>query len=229
MSNTVPQCLQVYEHVYETVDINSSPEVRANATAKVKYLLTHRWWPASKGFSKRSSSVQTVLSLSLSLPLRSSGNRGSFRRKRRTFTSPSCRTAQDRRRSRLQHNGWQGAKLTHLHLADHPRRHRWPTRGPEEGRPASLRQRGGMFFSHNHHDDVQFPCWDPDVRSLRPLACIPQSVEGEHHEKAVELLKAAQGTVKLVVRYTPKVLEEMESRFEKMRSAKRRQQNNYPK
>lgn len=56
-----------------------------------------------------------------------------------------------------------------------------------------------------------------------------QSVEGEHHEKAVELLKAAQGTVKLVVRYTPKVLEEMESRFEKMRSAKRRQQNNYPK
>uniref|UniRef100_A0A669DK05 Protein lin-7 homolog B n=3 Tax=Pseudocrenilabrinae TaxID=318546 RepID=A0A669DK05_ORENI len=55
------------------------------------------------------------------------------------------------------------------------------------------------------------------------------SVEGEHHEKAVELLKAAQGTVKLVVRYTPKVLEEMESRFEKMRSAKRRQQNNFPK
>lgn len=54
-------------------------------------------------------------------------------------------------------------------------------------------------------------------------------MEGEHHEKAVELLKAAQGTVKLVVRYTPKVLEEMESRFEKMRSAKRRQQNNYPK
>uniref|UniRef100_A0A8C6NZQ8 Protein lin-7 homolog B n=1 Tax=Nothobranchius furzeri TaxID=105023 RepID=A0A8C6NZQ8_NOTFU len=54
------------------------------------------------------------------------------------------------------------------------------------------------------------------------------SVEGEHHEKAVELLKAAQGTVKLVVRYTPKVLEEMESRFEKMRSAKRRQQNNFP-
>uniref|UniRef100_A0AAR2LYP6 Protein lin-7 homolog B n=1 Tax=Pygocentrus nattereri TaxID=42514 RepID=A0AAR2LYP6_PYGNA len=54
------------------------------------------------------------------------------------------------------------------------------------------------------------------------------SVEGEHHEKAVELLKAAQGTVKLVVRYTPKVLEEMESRFEKLRSAKRRQQNSYP-
>lgn len=35
MSNTVQQRPQVYEHVYETVDINSSPEVRANATAKV--------------------------------------------------------------------------------------------------------------------------------------------------------------------------------------------------
>lgn len=31
---------QVYEHVYETVDINSSPEVRANATAKVTPHLT---------------------------------------------------------------------------------------------------------------------------------------------------------------------------------------------
>ena len=38
---------------------------------------------------------------------------------------------------------------------------------------------------------------------------------GEHHEKAVELLKAAIGSVKLVVRYTPKVLEEMEMRFDK--------------
>lgn len=31
----VTMSLQVYEHVYETVDINSTPEVRANATAKV--------------------------------------------------------------------------------------------------------------------------------------------------------------------------------------------------
>ncbi len=51
-----------------------------------------------------------------------------------------------------------------------------------------------------------------------------QSVEGEHHEKAVELLKAAKESVKLVVRYTPKVLEEMEARFEKLRTARRRQQ-----
>ncbi|KFO52524.1 Protein lin-7 B, partial [Corvus brachyrhynchos] len=51
------------------------------------------------------------------------------------------------------------------------------------------------------------------------------SVEGEQHERAVELLKAAQGSVKLVVRYTPRVLEEMEARFEKLRTARRRQHN----
>ncbi|KAK7861996.1 hypothetical protein R5R35_013538 [Gryllus longicercus] len=52
------------------------------------------------------------------------------------------------------------------------------------------------------------------------------SVEGENHEKAVELLKQAQGSVKLVVRYTPKVLEEMEMRFDKQRAARRRQFQN---
>lgn len=50
-----------------------------------------------------------------------------------------------------------------------------------------------------------------------------QDVEGENHERAVELLKQAQGSVKLVVRYTPKVLEEMEMRFDKQRGARRRQ------
>ncbi|CAH1738790.1 protein lin-7 homolog C [Aphis gossypii] len=50
-------------------------------------------------------------------------------------------------------------------------------------------------------------------------------VEGENHEKAVELLKQAQGSVKLVVRYTPKVLEEMEMRFDKQRAARRKQLN----
>ncbi|XP_012535173.1 protein lin-7 homolog C isoform X1 [Monomorium pharaonis] len=48
-------------------------------------------------------------------------------------------------------------------------------------------------------------------------------VEGENHEKAVELLKQAQNSVKLVVRYTPRVLEEMELRFDKQRAARRRQ------
>ncbi|XP_008204059.1 protein lin-7 homolog C isoform X1 [Nasonia vitripennis] len=47
-------------------------------------------------------------------------------------------------------------------------------------------------------------------------------VEGENHEKAVELLKQAQNSVKLVVRYTPRVLEEMEMRFDKQRTARRR-------
>lgn len=50
-----------------------------------------------------------------------------------------------------------------------------------------------------------------------------QCVEGENHEKAVELLKQAQHSVKLVVRYTPRVLEEMEMRFDKQRSGRRRQ------
>lgn len=47
------------------------------------------------------------------------------------------------------------------------------------------------------------------------------NVENEYHERAVELLKAAQGSVRLVVRYTPRVLEEMEARFEKQRIGKR--------
>ena len=47
------------------------------------------------------------------------------------------------------------------------------------------------------------------------------SVENEYHEKAVELLKQAQGNVKLVVRYSPQVLLEMENRFEKQRTARK--------
>jgi hypothetical protein len=49
------------------------------------------------------------------------------------------------------------------------------------------------------------------------------SVEGEHHERAVELLKEAKGVVRLVVRYTPRVLEEIEARFDKQRMSHRRQ------
>ncbi len=80
------------------------------------------------------------------------------------------------------------------------------------------------------HKKSIFQLFSAEIELLKCMSTFSvfQSVEGEHHEKAVELLKAAQGTVKLVVRYTPKVLEEMESRFEKLRSAKRRQQNNYP-
>lgn len=52
-----------------------------------------------------------------------------------------------------------------------------------------------------------------------------QCVEGENHEKAVELLKQAINSVKLVVRYTPRVLEEMELRFDKQRAARSRRQH----
>lgn len=51
-----------------------------------------------------------------------------------------------------------------------------------------------------------------------------ESVEEECHEKAVDLLKAAVGSVKLVVRYTPRVLEEMEQRFERLRLSRKQQQ-----
>ncbi|KAI6197253.1 PDZ/DHR/GLGF domain protein [Aphelenchoides besseyi] len=40
------------------------------------------------------------------------------------------------------------------------------------------------------------------------------NVERECHETAVRLLKNAKGTVKLVVRYTPKLLDEMERRYD---------------
>jgi C-terminal processing protease CtpA/Prc len=39
------------------------------------------------------------------------------------------------------------------------------------------------------------------------------SVENEDHKKAVELLKQAEGSVKLVVRYSPQLVIEMENRF----------------
>jgi len=50
------------------------------------------------------------------------------------------------------------------------------------------------------------------------------SVEGESHEKAVELLKSSD-TVSMTVRYTPHILEQMERRFEQLRTAAARRQN----
>lgn len=43
------------------------------------------------------------------------------------------------------------------------------------------------------------------------------NVESECHEKAVDLLKSAVGSVKLVVRFMPALLDEMERRFERQR------------
>uniref|UniRef100_A0A8C8GDL4 Protein lin-7 homolog n=1 Tax=Oncorhynchus tshawytscha TaxID=74940 RepID=A0A8C8GDL4_ONCTS len=149
---------QVYEHVYETVDINSSPEVRANATAKA----TVAAFAASEGHSHP-----------------------------RVVELPKTE---------------EGLGFNIMG-------------GKEQNSPIYISRiiPGGIA---DRHGGLK--------RGDQLLSVNGVSVEGEHHEKAVELLKAAQGTVKLVVRYTPKVLEEMESRFEKMRSAKRRQQNSYP-
>ena len=58
------------------------------------------------------------------------------------------------------------------------------------------------------------------IRNLR----IGVSVEGESHEKAVELLKQSD-KVSLVVRYTPHILEQMERRFEQMRASAARRRD----
>ncbi|XP_029819116.1 protein lin-7 homolog C [Manacus vitellinus] len=146
---------EVYEHVYETVDISSSPEVRANATAKA----TVAAFAASEGHSHP-----------------------------RVVELPKTE---------------EGLGFNIMG-------------GKEQNSPIYISRiiPGGIA---DRHGGLK--------RGDQLLSVNGVSVEGEHHEKAVELLKAAQGKVKLVVRYTPKVLEEMESRFEKMRSAKRRQQN----
>jgi C-terminal processing protease CtpA/Prc len=45
-----------------------------------------------------------------------------------------------------------------------------------------------------------------------------ENVEDVNHERAVHLLKNAEGKISLVVRYSPSVLEEMEKRFERTKS-----------
>ncbi|XP_072825799.1 protein lin-7 homolog C isoform X1 [Vicugna pacos] len=139
---------EVYEHVYETVDISSSPEVRANATAKA----TVAAFAASEGHSHP-----------------------------RVVELPKTE---------------EGLGFNIMG-------------GKEQNSPIYISRiiPGGIA---DRHGGLK--------RGDQLLSVNGVSVEGEHHEKAVELLKAAQGKVKLVVRYTPKVLEEMESRFEKMSS-----------
>lgn len=48
-------------------------------------------------------------------------------------------------------------------------------------------------------------------------------VDGESHDRVVELLKCAKGPVKLVVLYSPQVLENMERRFEELRLSRKQQ------
>jgi C-terminal processing protease CtpA/Prc len=146
---------EVYEHVYETVDISGSVEVRANATAKA----TVAAFAASEGHAHPR--VVELPKTAEGLGFNVMGGKEQ--------NSPIYI-------SRIIPGG----------VAD---------------RQGNLK-RGDQLMSVNG-----------------------VSVEGEPHEKAVELLKAAQGTVKLVVRYTPKLLEEMEARFDRQRTARRRQQS----
>jgi len=146
---------EVYEHVYETVDVAGSTEVRANATAKA----TVAAFAASEGHA-------------------------------------------------------------------HPRVVELPK--TEEG--LGFNVMGGKEQNSPIYISRIIPGGVADrqgnlKRGDQLLSVNGVSVEGEPHEKAVELLKAAQGSVKLVVRYTPKVLEEMEARFDRQRTARRRQQS----
>nr|AUG84433.1 Lin7 [Platynereis dumerilii] len=147
---------EVYEHVYETVDISGSPEIRANATAKA----TVAAFAASEGHAHP-----------------------------RVVELPKTE---------------EGLGFNVMG-------------GKEQNSPIYISRiiPGGVA---DRHGGLK--------RGDQLLSVNGVSVEGEPHEKAVDLLKAAQGTVKLVVRYTPKVLEEMEARFDKQRTARRRQQMN---
>ncbi|PAA83017.1 hypothetical protein BOX15_Mlig001331g3 [Macrostomum lignano] len=143
---------EVYEHVYETVDVGGSPEVRASATAKA----TVAAFAAAEGHA-------------------------------------------------------------------HPRVVELPK--TEEG--LGFNVMGGKEQNSPIYISRIIPGGVADregslKRGDQLLSVNGVSVENEHHEKAVDLLKAAQGTVKLVVRYTPRVLDEMEARFDKHKARRAR-------
>merc|ERR1712033_77619 len=144
---------EVYEHVYETVDVEGSPDIRASATAKA----TVAAFAASEGHAHP-----------------------------RVVELPKTE---------------EGLGFNVMG-------------GKEQNAPIYISRiiPGGVA---DRHGGLK--------RGDQLLSVNGVSVEGEHHEKAVELLKAATTSVKLVVRYTPKVLEEMEMRFDKQRQARRRQ------
>ncbi|CAF3633426.1 unnamed protein product [Rotaria socialis] len=143
--------LEIYEKIYETVQITGSPEVRANATAKA----TVAAFAASEGHSHPR--VIELPKTAEGLGFNVMGGREQ--------NSPIYI-------SRIIPNGvaWKHGGL----------------------------KKGDQLLSVNG-----------------------VSVENEYHEKAVDLLKQAQGTVKLVVRYSPQVLIEMENRFEQQRAPRK--------
>ncbi|KAJ7370973.1 Protein lin-7 C [Desmophyllum pertusum] len=143
---------EVYEHVYETVDIQGNPEVRAQATAKA----TIAAFAASEGHA-------------------------------------------------------------------HPRVVELPKN--EEG--LGFNVMGGREQNSPIYISRIIPGGVADrngglKRGDQLLSVNGVSVEGENHEKAVDLLKAADGSVRLVVKFTPKLLEEMEARFDRQRGSRRR-------
>jgi len=147
---------EVYEHIYETVDVEGSPDIRASATAKA----TVAAFAASEGHAHP-----------------------------RVVELPKTE---------------EGLGFNVMG-------------GKEQNSPIYISRiiPGGVA---DRHGGLK--------RGDQLLSVNGVSVEGEPHEKAVELLKAAINSVKLVVRYTPKVLEEMELRFDKQRQARRRNMYN---
>jgi len=144
---------EVYEHIYETVEVDGSPDIRASATAKA----TVAAFAASEGHAHP-----------------------------RVVELPKTE---------------EGLGFNVMG-------------GKEQNSPIYISRiiPGGVA---DRHGGLK--------RGDQLLSVNGVSVEGEPHEKAVELLKAALSSVKLVVRYTPKVLEEMELRFDKQRKARQRQ------
>ncbi|CAF1034634.1 unnamed protein product [Adineta steineri] len=142
---------EVYEKIYETVDISGSPEVRANATAKA----TVAAFAASEGHSHP-----------------------------RVIELP--KTAEG-----LGFNVMGGRE-----------------------------QNSPVYISRIIPNSV---AWKQGglKKGDQLLSVNGISVENEYHEKAVELLKQAHGSVKLVVRYSPQVLIDMENHFEKQNASKK--------
>lgn len=142
---------EVYEHIYETVDLSGSPEIAANATAKA----TVAAFAASEGHAHP-----------------------------RVIELPKT---QEGLGFNVMGGKEQNSPIYISRII-----------------PGGVADRNGAL-----------------KRGDQLLSVNGVSVEGECHEKAVDLLKAAQTSVKLVVRYTPRVLEEMENRFERMRLSRR--------
>ena len=162
---------EVYEHVYETVDVQGNPEIRASATAKVR---------VPRASPMMSSRIHFLIHFFrpplLPLPLaKVTPTRGWWNcpRRRRASASTSWGARSKTRQSTSPESYQVGSKLNQYDL--------WKVTkiifvGGVADRHGSLK-RGDQLLSVNG-----------------------VSVEGEHHEKAVELLKAAKGSVKLVVR-----------------------------